>query len=400
MRTVRIPRGPGCIGTPRTADRQPTTPRSHAITEHSLESLALDRTLGRGVLHDVLGDLAEERARRIVCDGYSAATGWYVRELARSAPHVVVDVIRRALRTQRGRVAAVAIAALASAACVAIAVAATIRDAPARLGLGQNDTVVVNNEWPARIPVQLLDERGRTLDEDAGGARFGSFAGDGISVSRTGEVTCRRSGTARVVVTRGALSHAFVLQCAPVHSLWFRAAEQALVVGGPAEPFSFRGAAPDSSPVERLVGTVTVDDSDIVSVDGSLLRPHRAGTTMLRVTIGDKHDDIRLTVHEPAISPSQIAIDQVYSRDVSLAPGTELRWPIEHGLYSIWLRPPAGQLRPSLHLMLQNFNCDGMFSQERFCVALTGAVLRVIAPTQSGSSAPLVGRLFVTRHRN
>lgn len=396
MRTVRIPRGPGCIGAPRTGDRQPATPRSRAMTEHSLDSLDFDRTL----MHDVLGDLAEERARRIVCEGYSAAIWWYVRELARSTPHVAGDVVRRALRTQRGRVVVLAIAALVSVVCVAIAVAFTIRAVPARLGLGQNDTVVVNNEWPARIPVQLLDERGRTLDEDASGARFRSFAGNGISVSRTGEVTCRRSGTARVVVTRGALSRAFVLQCAPLHSLWFRAAEQALVVGGPAEPFSFRGAAPDSSPVERLVGTVTVDDSDIVSVDGSFLRPHRAGTTMLRVIIGDKHDDIRLTVHEPAISPSQIAIDQVYSRDVSLAPGTELRWPIEHGLYTIWLRPPAGEQRPSLHLMLQNFNCAGMFSQERFCVALHGAVLRVIAPAGTGSNAPLVGRLFVTRHRN
>lgn len=396
MRMVRIPRATGCIGAPRPDDARRSTRRTVAQPDGALDALAFDRTF----VDDVLGDLAEERARRIVCDGHAAAMSWYAHEFARSVPHIALGIMRHALRTPRGRWVILACAAIASTVCVAVFVGVASRGTPAELSLGQNDTVVVNNERPARIPVHVLDDQGRLLDADARGVTFGGTSASGITVSRDGEVTCRHAGTARVTAARGALSRQFVVQCAPLHALAFVAAEQFLVAGGPAEPFAIRGVAPDSAPVARIVGTITVDDSDIVSIDGSRLRPHRPGSTRLRMAIGDRYDTEQLTVHEAAISPARIAIGQVYSGTVSVAPGTELRWPIEHGLYTIWLRPPVGEQQSPLHLMLQNFNCDRMFSQQRFCVALAGAVLRVIAPTGTGSHAPFIGRLIVMRHRN
>ena len=45
----------------------------------------------------VLGDLAEEFARRAACDGPHAARGWYWREALRATPHLIGDW-RRQLR--------------------------------------------------------------------------------------------------------------------------------------------------------------------------------------------------------------------------------------------------------------------------------------------------------------
>lgn len=396
MRPVRIPRATGCSGARQSGEHHTATHSDRRRGEHAAQAAGIDLT----VMRDVLGDLAEERSTRMAYEGAPAATWWYVHELARSAPHVALGVMRHALSTPRGRWVILGCMAVASSVCVAVFVGVASRGTPAQLSFGQNDTVVVNNERPARIPVHVLDDQGRLLDADAHGVTFGGISAGGITVSRDGEVTCRHAGTARVTAARGGLSRQFVVQCAPLHALAFVAAEQFLVAGGPAEPFAIRGVAPDSAPVARIVGTVTVDDSDIVSIDGSRLRPHRAGSTRLRMAIGDRYDTERLTVHEAAISPARIAIDQVYSGTVSVAPGTELRWPIEHGLYTIWLRPPEGEHDSALHLMLQDFNCDRMFSQQRFCVALAGAVLRVIAPTRTGSHEPFVGRLVVMRHRN
>ena len=144
MRTVRIPRGAGCIGTARAADRDIANEQTSAHDRGA----TIQRASARAVLDDVLGDLSEERNARALHDGPVPAAWWYVRELTRSVPHVALASLRDALRTRRGRTLVLAIGGAGSTLCVLIAVAVATRPIPTKLGLGVNDTVVVNNEPP------------------------------------------------------------------------------------------------------------------------------------------------------------------------------------------------------------------------------------------------------------
>ena len=118
MRAVRIPRATGCIGARQPGEHHTATRSDRQRGEHAVQATGIDHT----VMHDVLGDLAEERWTRTACEGAAAATWWYARELARSAPHIAVGVIRHALQTPRGRAVILGGLAVASSVCIAVLV--------------------------------------------------------------------------------------------------------------------------------------------------------------------------------------------------------------------------------------------------------------------------------------
>ena len=66
-------------------------------------SLDLPEALGfdRRQLDAILGDLGEERRERAHIYGRAFALAWWLREILRSAPHLIVDAMRRGSPAER-----------------------------------------------------------------------------------------------------------------------------------------------------------------------------------------------------------------------------------------------------------------------------------------------------------
>jgi hypothetical protein len=162
----------------------------------------------------------------------------------------------------------------------ALAALAACSGKPARIAVGDSDTVIVNNVRPVRIPVRVFDASNRALQDS--GTRYRWTGGMPLSISPSGVTTCAQSGDATARVSLGALTTDFVIKCRPVRTV--RASSMLnLVVGGPAEDLPFEALGPDGQRVDLLAGQVTLDDSTIASVDGTRIKARAEGRTGLKM---------------------------------------------------------------------------------------------------------------------
>ena len=355
-------------------------------------------------VESVLGDLAEEHALRVACDGYVAALGWYVREALRSAPHLIASWFRYARRHERARFMA-CISGLAVTSLVALIVLLTRNGPPVSLAAGTADVVVINNELPVHLPIQVLDARGHLLD--AGRVRYRWMSGAPVALSATGEVTCREASDAYIHVSLGALSRNVLLRCRPIRDFWLNTGGE-LVAGDSAVPMWFSADGPDGRPVELIAGSVTVRDSDIASLHDMRLRPKLPGTTVLTVVAGDHSHTIPIRVLSAAHNPGALGpYDAFIVPSLRVAAGETRRWPIAPGLYAISLRPDTAGIvaddertqRATLVLAISNANCIANGPGQRYlCAALKGAEVIVYGPRGSTQRETFTGRLLVRRH--
>ncbi|MEO7456486.1 MAG: hypothetical protein ABIY52_09505, partial [Gemmatimonadaceae bacterium] len=171
-------------------------------TERLLAAIGADP----GFADDVLGDLAEECAKRAEMHGARSARFWYVREALRSAPHLVASAVRRASWSGRARMATtVSVVALAS--TIAFVVFTHRAGEPARLVADagrMGEGIIVNNVKPVRLTMRVLDARGHVLPDT--GLRFAWTSGVPLSISSDGVITCDRAGDASVSASLGALT--------------------------------------------------------------------------------------------------------------------------------------------------------------------------------------------------
>ncbi len=318
-RTASSPSSPAASHTPPRA-------RPASLTERLLQSLGAEHEFAEAVL----GDLREEYALRASRDGVGAARRWYVREALRSAPHLLWSSLRHACRYHRSRVVAV-IAGIAFTSVVVV-IALLMRDGPpARLAAGTDDVVVVNNLKPVHVPVRVMDAAGHALN--LAGVRFRRISGAAVRVATNGEVTCTKSGDARVRVSLGAISHDILLRCRPMSLITEAGDAWIYVVGDSAHAFPISGVGPDGKPVDLVAGTASVSDSDVISLDGLLLHPKAPGTTKLDVTVGDIWMETTVTVHERAATPVALRPGQAFVSALRLPSGGVRRWPLRPGYY-------------------------------------------------------------------
>jgi hypothetical protein len=92
----------------------------------------------------VLGDLAEEHARRAESEGERAAARWYRREALRAAPHLLLDWARQLTPREVGRLAVIAIVSGATLRLLQLGIVAAV---VASLGVVPDSLVVVNAAW-------------------------------------------------------------------------------------------------------------------------------------------------------------------------------------------------------------------------------------------------------------
>jgi hypothetical protein len=315
-------------------------PGSHQpLTERLLHALGAHPDFADAVL----GDLAEERARRAEQAGPMAARWWHAREALRAVPHLLWNAVRHGGSTGRARAAAV-LAPLVLLPLIAL-VALLVRDAPpARLvvedqrGGAAYGGIVVNTKHPVQLAVHAVDSSGRALPSTD--VRFALASGTPLRVTSGGVVTCYHPGDAEVRASAGAVVTNVLVRCRPVREVLTQSWVQ-LVAGGGAQELSFVALDPAGRRVDTLTGELRVQDSTIATLRGIRVYPRSPGHTVVIVRIGDAEAGIGVGVYESVRTLDGLRPDQRYVvTPVRLARGDTISWSLPKGLF--WLHYSRG----------------------------------------------------------
>jgi hypothetical protein len=281
-------------------------------------------------------------------------------------------------------------------AAVALLAASACKGPPARLVVGASDTVVVNNERPVQLPIQVLDAAGRLLPDT--GVRFQWTSGVPVPVSATGVATCTQPGDATVRASLGPLATQLFLRCRPVREV--RGLRMMnLVLGDPPRELSFEAVDVDGRPVTLLAGQITVLDSSVATLEGQRIRGRAPGYTALDIRIGDRGTGASVHVYERVASPEGIRAGQHVAVPVRLAAGEMRRWrlPAARELYFVAMLPDRDE-RQMPRLAIVGANCMRWLDEQSFfCVAQQDASVFVYHPQQAGAARELTGTLAVWR---
>jgi hypothetical protein len=278
---------------------------------------------------------------------------------------------------------------------VGVLAANACRGKAVRLIAGTSDTVVVNDRRPVPIPVYGLDASG--LRMEVHGVQFDPISEDGITLSRDGQVTCSRRADAASRASLGNASTAFTLMCRPIRG--FVAHEQMrLIMGEAPEELNANAVGVDGTSVGLLAGTVTVEDTTVVSVRDDRAYPRAPGRTRIDVSAGGCAMAIDVDVFERVDSTTAMQPFQRYAVVPLTLVGNELRaWSVAPGRYELLLL--SDTTSHELTLGASASNCarwpgDG---QRYVCIAGENAsvIVRNSAPAGKGHDA--AGSLFISR---
>jgi hypothetical protein len=308
---------------------------SQPVVERLLHFIGADLAFA----DDVLGDLAEERARRAARDGARFASWWYAREACRSAPHLAWNAVLHGGARGRAHVAAI-VAAMALLLTVAVVVLNGGEPVAVRLEVdGQrtanaSDGVIVNTRHPVLLAMRALDAKGMPLSST--GVRYRWMSGAPISVSANGVITCSYAGDALLRASLGAVATTVRIKCLPVREvlahMWIQ-----FTAGDSSQELSFVALDPDGLPVNRLAGVLRVKDSTIAMLKKGRIYPLSPGHTQVVMRFGDGAATTQISVYERVATFEGLRDDQrLVIAPVRLAPGDTIRWPLPKGLF--WLQ--------------------------------------------------------------
>ena len=267
---------------------------------------------------------------------------------------------------------------------------------PARLVAGVADTVIINSRRPVRLPIQVVDSRGKLLPD--AGVRYQWTSGMPIPVSATGMATCTQPGDASVRASLGSLATQLLLRCRPVRDL--RAVRMLnLVVGDPPQELPFEAIGIDGQPVTLLAGNVTVEDSSVATVEGLSVRARAGGSTGMTMRVGDRRAFAEVHVYERAVTPERIRPGQHLAMQVHLAGSEMRRWHLaaSRETYYVTMIPDRND-REMPALAIVGASCGpGMDAHSFFCLARSDALVTVYHPRNIDPAKKLSGTLAVWR---
>lgn len=318
--------------------------KSALVTERTLLALGGDPFY----ITDLLGDLSEEYTYRAAHDGVYAARFWCLREIVRSAPHLVWSAIRHGTPSARARLAASMLTVVVTFSVLTLAW--LTRDGPpASLVVGagiDSDGIVVNNLGPVPLSMSVLDARGHRLERTE--VRYQRISGAPIQLSTRGVIKCPRPGDAIVRASLATLHRDFVVHCQPVRKLrdagWGN-----FVLGGPASTLTVDAIGLDGKPVTRIAARLRVEDSTIATLDSSgRLRPLRPGQTWIDIQIGDRRAGAFVTVYEPVRTFEGLRPEQAWVvAPIRLARGASIRWPLPTGVFFLTFSGDSSEAPPT-----------------------------------------------------
>ena len=297
----------------------------------------------------LLGDLAEERARRSRELGALSAELWWLREALRAVPHLLLNALRHGGALGRARAMAVI---MAVAAVPTLATLALLRDPPpARLVVdgqdGGEEGIVLNSRHPIQLAMRALDEKGRTLPR--ADVQYQWVGGMELPVTSNGVVTCTGRGDAEVRASAGAVSTTLLIRCRPVKQLYTDMWLQ-LVAGEAMRPIGLWAVGPDSGEVTLLAGDIHVGDTAIAALSGRGILPRAPGHTVIITRIGDAESITGVTVYEPVPTLAGLRPDQKFVvAPVHIGRGETIRWPLPSGqFWMVYLRHSDSDAIPRL----------------------------------------------------
>jgi hypothetical protein len=348
----------------------------------------------------VLGDLAEERARRTEENGPMSAGWWYGREALRAVPHLLWNAARHGGASGRARVAAV----LAGLALMPLVVGALVlRDSPpaalvfeGQRGSDDANSIVLNTIHPVQLVTRVLDAKQRELPPAT--VRYEWASGTPVTVTRNGVVTCKELGDAEVRASAGAVATTLIVRCRPVSKVHGDMV-LSLIAGGATEALPLTAIAPDGRRVDLIAWDARVEDSSIVALHGLQIRPVASGTTSVLVSIGDGATRIWVSVYEPVSTLAGLRPDQrLVSVPVHLGAGDTIRWPLPTGHFWLRFTPVSGSQPVPKIVVSGSISCMpelGPTDQASCIVRDPGARIRIMHP--GASRGQIVGRLALER---
>ena len=301
-------------------------------TERFLCAIGIDSDL----IEAAVGDLTEEFADRAERDGVRAARVWYVREVVRSMPHVILTALRQG--GPRARIRLVACLATVLLPFVLTAAMVVLRDGPPfRLAAGianASEGLVVNTMRPIQLPIHAFDRRGHLLESRD--VRYRWTSGAPMVISPDGVVSCTQRGDAVVTASLGAITTNLDLRCRPVTEV--RASSWVdFMAGDPARDLPFVAIGVDGLPVTQLRGTARITDSSVATLAGTTIRPRAIGQTTVVVDVGDRKALMSVIVHEQVASFVGLRPDQRFvAVPVRVAQGDTVHWTLPPGVF--WLK--------------------------------------------------------------
>lgn len=339
----------------------------------------------------VLGDLAEEHARRTAEGGALVARCWYAREAFRAVPHLLWNAVRHG--GTRGRARAAAIIATAALVPLASLIALHFRNGPPeRLVVATGDAgegLILNDTLPVQLSARVLDAAGHVLPSN--GVRYQSESGAAASVTPSGVVACAHAGDAFLRASLGAVATNIRLRCRPVHDM-LAPPNLDLVAGGPSQDIPFAALDAGGRRVSLLSGQIAVGDTTLVALAGSRIRGLAPGRTSVRVHVGDHESFSDISVYERALTPQGIRPGQRLAVPIRLNPDEMRQWPIPRGLYQLRMLPEAAG-RGRLGLAVMNANCVDDTGY-LLCQTWDGASVNAYYP-RGGVTSPELGGVLV-----
>ncbi|MEP6619157.1 MAG: hypothetical protein ABJE47_07580 [bacterium] len=323
-------------------------PRERSMAESFLIAIGTDAMFAESVC----GDRAEEYAELRESRGIVLARLWYVSEVLRSTPHVVLHAFRKGSPRARVRLAA-CIAAIAVLPVTAM-IALQFRDGPpARLiadGADADNAVIVNNLDSVRLAMRAFDVAGHQLAGQ--GLRYAWLAGVPLAVTPSGVVTCTEDGDALVGVSLGVVTARVGVHCRRVKEL--RASSWIdFIEGDSARDLPYVAIGMNDHAVMELRGSARVLDMSVATLSGASIRPRGAGHTAVEVHVGDRGARMEVFVHERVRSFEGLRADQRFvAVPVHLAQGDTIHLALPEGVF--WLKyvpKRAGLAPPSIDLV-------------------------------------------------
>lgn len=275
-----------------------------------------------------------------------------------------------------------------------IALSACSREHPVRLVAGVSDTVIVNSRSSVRLSLSLVGVDG--VERPTRDVRFQVVVGDALRIDATGQLSCQRSGDAKVLARHNDLQKYLTVLCRPVHRL--RPSPVRLTLGGPAQALDLGARGFTHEPLDHVVGTAVVRDTLVVALVGGYLVPRGRGVTMVDVEVGDCSASILIEVLEPTESVAGLLAHQQYSESLVVSGGELRHWRLAPGRYDIALSS-ASEERDRLRLasyMMSCANLGGPAIRYR-CIAKEGAALIAYAFPRSAHVSQSKAVLLVQR---
>lgn len=270
------------------------------------------------------------------------------------------------------------------------------KGSPARIVVGNADTVIVNNRRPVQLPVRVLDAAGRALEPTS--VKYEWTAGVPISVSPTGTTTCTQPGDATVRASLGALVTDVLVRCRPVRDVRGLLMMN-LVVGDPPQDVPFEAVGTDGQPVTLISAQLTIDDSTVATLEGQRIRARVPGSTHVTIRVGDRRASASVHVYERVSTPEHIRPGQHLAVPVQLTDGGMRRWriPASPEVFFVTMLPNRdGQPVPRLAIV--GANCSTRFgAQLFFCLAQRDASVIAYHPQHLDRAQELSGTLAVWR---